>query len=235
MTNTYYLSNNPTSISAYIGNHISYGNKFIYNKTITTPLASGTIDVMLNYIPYDTVTNNLIIESGGRTLSSGLYTINKDVYDSTNSILRIDSSYISSGLISIYYAPIEYNGANGNKITLPQNMFFDNTESITVYSTDTSNNIKILQSSDIEIIDKKTIRIKESSYNNEYKYTVLYNPQIKINDNIDISNNKISIPSMKRVNTQYKMRFDYTYETEEDTELAKYYTPICKEYRIDFL
>lgn len=243
LANTYFLSKTPTSINGYIGNHISYGNKFVYTKTLTSTSVAGDISIELTYIPYSkavTLTNgtvtacNIVVEINGTILDESLYTLEKDVYE-YNTILRTVSTNIQTGLMRIYYKPITYLGINGNKLILPQNMFFQNAESIFVYSTDENNNTKILLSSEIEIVSKDTIKIKEPSYNNKHSYTVLYNPELKIEDPITISENKISIPSMKQVSMQFKVRFDYSYETNEDTELAKYYTPICKEYTVEYI
>lgn len=240
-SNTYYLKETPININAYIGNHISYGNKFPYIKTFTSPSASGMISLQLDYIPFNTIefdinnkVSNLIIELDGQELSKDLYTIESDIYPN-NSKLIINQQYLQSGRVMIYYKPLIYQGINGNILTLPQNLFFNDLNSIFIYSIDTDNNTKILQDTDLSLISKNKIRINDSSYNNKNTYTVLYSPELKIDDTINISENSISIPSMKNLIMQHKLRLDYDYETEEDKEIIKYYTPICKEYKVEYL
>lgn len=240
-SNTYYLKNTPIAISAYIGNHISYGNKFPYIKTYITPSVSGNISLQLDYIPYSTIVfdnnnyvSNLILELDGQEVSPVNYSIIEDTYPS-NSKLIIDASYLKSGRLSINYKPLIYQGINGNKLTLPQNLFYDDLNSIFIYSTDVNNITKILQPSDLTLLSPNQIMINDSSYNNKNTYTILYSPELKIEDAINISNNSITIPSMKTLAIQHKIRLDYTYETEEDKEIVKYYTPICKEYKVEFI
>ena len=240
-SNTYYLKNTPISIEGYIGNHISYGNKFPYIKTLYSVPASGNVNILLDYIPYSSIgfdinnkVNNLILEIDGQELSSSFYTIEKDIYPN-NCKLIISSEYIKNGSILLYYKPLVYQGIDGNKLTLPQNLFYNDLNSVFIYSTDINNNTLVLQASDLTILDKNKIMINESSYNNKNTYTLLYSPELKIDETINIDNSSVSIPTMKSLVAQYKIRFDYSYETEEDQEITKYYTPICKEFKVEYI
>ena len=80
--------------------------------------------------------------------------------------------------------------------------------------------------------------IKNTSYNPLCDYRITYQQAISLSNympKIDVKNNTIDMQALHQVPQNAKICFEYTYEDIETISDISYYTPICREYRLEII
>jgi len=240
----YILGDTPLSTNAYVGKHISYGPKFkndisignieyIGEGTITNP----TQFITLNNVPYyDGIKDDLIIEINGSVMDTASYTLMRDI-GPENSILKITNGALYGVTISVYYKPFEWSGSLGNIITLPAKLFIEDKNDITIYSTPPASgeSVYIFTPNDFEITGQDTIKLNESAYSHLNTYQIYFTPSVDITEKLIVSENIVYLHSLQNSSPKTSVRIDYVYKKFDNENVIKYYTPICNEYKVEYI
>jgi hypothetical protein len=94
-----------------------------------------------------------------------------------------------------------------------------------------------LKKADFDVIDRWTIEIKKDSYSPRWDYLVEYAPCADISRYLPdtISGNSIPMLGLPQPPLTCKLSFTYKYQDLDSKEGEEYYTPNCKEYRIEMI
>lgn len=234
----YFTKNKPKDISISIGKHISYGDLSPYIINTSKLEASTTIFdtsdnivgmITLNYIPYYIgIVNDLVFKMNGIKIKNdrNIYDIIKHS-DSNNSILVVKNTDLinNPGSLTVQYKEIT---SSNQIITLPARAFILSKDDFIIMI----NNIK-LKNTEYDIIDdgiNTSIHILNNSYSKDNIYTISYYPSVSIGYS-SIDGNEINIGATYYTQGS-QVCFEYIYDSGELNYLIDYYTPICKEYKV---
>lgn len=94
-----------------------------------------------------------------------------------------------------------------------------------------------LSSASFEIIDNRTIKILDESYNLRSDYIVEYYPSVDVTSYLPdaLDENKIELQGLPDIPDEASLCFEYQYQNKESTSGKEFYSPICNEYRVELL
>jgi len=146
---------------------------------------------------------------------------------------------VTSG-IGVRYSPVSYSPSDssitGQFITLPYKSMYPSSENFIVIAIDENKNTIMLNNkTDFALLsDKKTIKIDNSVYSNKVLYKISFLPAFEVDEFLpsDINTVTVNIPSISDADPSSSLLFEYTYQDQQSISDIKYYSPICKKYKV---
>lgn len=157
---------------------------------------------------------------------------------------NIDGDVLVNGTITnginIKYAPYIYAKEvsiyNGPDIALPYKSIYPTAENFKVISiSDDGTEIMLNNKTDFALLsDRQTIRIDNSVYSNRVSYSISYCPAFNIDEFLpsEINNIAVDISAISDADQTSNILFDYIYQDQQSLADVKYYSPICKKYKV---
>lgn len=147
-----------------------------------------------------------------------------------------------SGNVSVRYKPYAYTPqmaqVTRNIIKLPKLPLNNNKENIIVSELKAGASVQSSVYNEYFSLsfDNSSLIIKEEAFSNTSTYYISYVPAFDVTYLVpkeNRQNQQLSIPSITSAPQESKLTFNYTYQDNRALNENKYYSPICKGYRLE--